>query len=71
MIDPQLAMLLIRGAFALGTAKVEWSKLEARTKGVPAEQIPSILDAMYAEASQAFDKTIDKMPDDPAVGGGG
>jgi hypothetical protein len=65
MIDPNLLSLIIRGAFALGTAKIEYSKLEARTKGVPAEQIPSILDAMFAEASQALDKTIDNMPEDP------
>lgn len=66
MIDPELAVLLIRGAFALGTAGVEWSKIEPRVKGVPAEQIPAVLDELHAEASQAFDKTIDKMPEDPA-----
>lgn len=66
MIDPELAVLLIRGAFALGTAKVEWSKIEPRVKGLPAEQIPAVLDQLFAEAGQAFDKTIEAMPEDPA-----
>lgn len=65
MIDPELAVLLIRGAFALGTAKVEWSKIEPRVKDKKPEEIPAILDELFAEASQALDTTIDKMPEDP------
>lgn len=65
MIDAELAVLLIRGAFALGTAKVEWSKIEPRVKGKPAAEIPAILDELFAESSAKFDKTIDNMPEDP------
>jgi len=60
----ELIILLLRGAFMLGTAKIEWNKVEERVKGVPPEQIPSILDAMYAESVQARDKAIDSLPDD-------
>lgn len=60
----ELLLMIIRGTFMLATAKVELSKIQERVKGVPPEQIPSILDAMYAEAMQALDKTIDAMPPD-------
>lgn len=66
MIPEALLIEIVRGAFALGTAKVEWGKIEPRLKGKTAEEIPSVLDEMHAEASQAFDKTIDTMPEDPA-----
>lgn len=66
MIPEALLLEIVRGAFALGTAKVEFSKIEPRLKGIPAEQIPSVLDGMFAEASQALDKTIDTMPEDPS-----
>lgn len=61
----ELVMLLIRGAFALGTAKVEWDKIEPRVKGKKPEEIPAILDELFAEGSAKFDKTIDNMPEDP------
>lgn len=64
-MSEELLLLIIRGGFMLASAGVEWNKVQERVKGVPAEQIPSILDAMYAEAIQALDKTIDTMPEDP------
>lgn len=64
-MEPELLMLIVRSAFMLGTAKVEWAKLEPRVKGIPAEQIPSVLDAIFAESSQKLDKTIETMPEDP------
>lgn len=60
----ELIILLLRGAFMLGTAKIEWSKVQERVKGVPPEKIPSILDAMYAESVQARDKAVDSLPED-------
>lgn len=66
MIPVELLNVIIQGAFALGTAKVEWSKVEEKTRGVPAEKIPAVLDALFAEASQNLDGAIAKAPDAPA-----
>lgn len=66
MIPEELLYDIIRGAFMLGTAKLELSKVTERVKGVPAEQIPGVLDEMYAESVKARDEAIAKMPEDPA-----
>lgn len=65
MIPEDILFMAIRGAFALGTAGIEWHKIEPRVKGKPAEEIPGILDTLYAESVQARDKIRDAMPEDP------
>lgn len=58
-----LVLEIVRGVAMLVRMGMETSKIEERVTGVPAEKIPSVLDALYAEASQNLDRSIDKAAD--------
>lgn len=59
-----LSTAIVMGLAQLFEAGVERSTILTRVAGVPAEELPGVLDKMWQESKARRDATIQGMPED-------
>ena len=63
-ISEALTLAIINGIFQLAEVGVQRADVLRRVDGVPADKIPEVLDAMFAESKVKRDAAIAAMPAD-------